>query len=75
MSRLQSRLKKVEAQMGGTAAKMYVTAAPADMSTDDALRQLVIVLGERDEHVHLRRFFGAGPAELISANGVAHDRR
>lgn len=75
MSRLQSRIKKVEAQMGGTAAKMYVTAAPAEMSAGDALLDLGITLGERDEHVHLRRFFGAGPAELISAKGVGHDRR
>lgn len=71
INRMQNRLAKVTATLGNAAASIYVTAAGADVSADDALRELGIVLGERDQHVHVRKFFDAGPAKLLYANGVS----
>ncbi|MFO1145511.1 MAG: hypothetical protein U1E33_02635 [Rhodospirillales bacterium] len=55
------------AQLDDTGAKMSVTAAPANMGADDALRRLGIVLGERDQHVHIRKFTASEQVNLDPA--------
>lgn len=63
--RIQNRLANVAAQLGNVTAMMSVIAAPSDVNADDVLQELGIVLGDRDQHVHLRKFFDVRPARLV----------
>lgn len=66
--RIQNRIAKMAAQLGNTTAMMYVTAAPSDTNADDVLQELGIVFGDRDQHVHLRKFFDVRPARLVAVH-------